>query len=179
MKTTYLLISFTVCATLSLCSCSKKADDVTPDQSTTPTAQPAPAQSATQTAGKFQVKVDGYLYTPDMNYARTSLDGTGSAGGDVKYFGIYGLDSKTGNLVTLFILEPSGEGTFPINKDNLGNMTVNKYDYSTRYDGTGTVTITRKTATNVEGTFSFTTYDDTRQYKSTLTEGSFNVPITK
>lgn len=170
MKTPTLLRLATVCATLCLGSCSKKADDMTPIQ---------PAQYATQTAGTFQVKVDGYLYKPDMNYALTSLDGIGPAGGAVKYFGIYGLDSKTGNLVTLFIVEPSGEGTFPINKDNLGMMTVNKYDYSTRYDGTGTVTITKRTATNVMGTFSFTTYDDTRQYKGTLTEGSFNVPINK
>ncbi|QHV97802.1 DUF6252 family protein [Spirosoma endbachense] len=175
MKTAYLVILLTVSATLCLCSCSKKSDDVMPAQTTntspTPpvTAQTTPAQSTTQALGGFQVKVDGYLYTPDLTYALTTSPA------DNDYFGIYGLDSKTGNLVALLLPKTVGEGTFPINKVNMGIITVNKYDYSTRNDGTGTVTITKKTATNVIGTFSFTAYDATGLYKGTLTEGSFNV----
>jgi len=171
MKRSSLVLFFTVSATLCLSSCSKKADEVMPAQSTTPpvTAQTTPAQSATQTAAGFQVKVDGYLYTPDFTYALTTSPA------DNDYYGIYGLDSKTGNLVALLLPKTVGVGTFPIDKVNMGIITVNQYDYSTRNGGTGTVTITKKTATNVMGTFSFTAYDATGLYKGTLTEGSFNV----
>ena len=165
MKTANLVILSTVCATLCLCSCSKKSDDVTPAQGTPQT----PAQSATQVAAGFRVKVDGNLYTPDLNYALTTSPG------DDNYFGIYGLDSRTSNLVGLLLPKTVGEGTFPIDKVNMGIITVNQYDYSTRNEGTGTVTILKKTATNVIGTFSFTAYDASRLYKGTLTEGSFNV----
>ena len=137
---------------------------------TTPgTAQTTPAQSTTQPAVGFRVKVEGNLYTPDLTYALTTSPG------DDNYFGVYGLDSKTGNLVALLLPKTVGVGTFPIDKVNMGIITVNQYDYSTRNGGTGTVTITQKTATNVIGTFSFTAYDATGLYKGTLTEGSFNV----
>ncbi|MVM33819.1 hypothetical protein GO755_27525 [Spirosoma sp. HMF4905] len=171
MKTAYLVILFTVSATLCLSSCSKKSDDVMPAQTTTApvTVQTTPTQSTTQTAAGFQVKVDGYLYTPDFNYALTTSPG------DNDYFGVYGLDSKTGNLVALLLPKTVGVGTTPINTVNMGIMTVNQYDFSTRNGGTGTVTITKKTATNVIGTFSFTAYDASGTLKSNLTEGSFNV----
>lgn len=171
MKTSYLVLLFTVSATLCLSSCSKKSDDVMPAQTTTTpgTAQTTPAQSTTQPAVGFRVKVEGNLYTPDLNYALTTSPG------DDNYFGVYGLDSKTGNLVALLLPKTVGVGTFPIDKVNMGIITVNQYDYSTRNGGTGTVTITQKTTTNVIGTFSFTAYDATGAYKGTLTEGSFNV----
>ncbi|MVM29627.1 hypothetical protein GO755_06255 [Spirosoma sp. HMF4905] len=174
MKTTYVIALFAIISTLS--ACSKKSDDVMPAQTTTTPTTPTttttpttPTQSTTQVAAGFQVKVDGYVYTPDLNYALTSSPA------DDTYYGIYGLDSKTGNLVALLLPKTVGEGTFPINTVNLGIMTVNQYDFSTRNGGTGTVTITKKTATNVIGTFSFTTYDASGTIKSTLTEGSFNV----
>ena len=171
MKTAYYLILFTVATTLGLCSCSKKSDEVTPAQTTTTpvTTQTTPTQSTTQTALGFQVKVDGYLYAPDLTYALTTSPG------DDSYFGIYGLDSKTGNLVALLLPKTVGVGTFPIDKVNMGIMTVNPYDYSTRNGGTGTVTISKKTSTTVMGSISFTAYDGSVEYKGTLTEDSFNV----
>ena len=108
MKTSYLVLLFTVSATLCLSSCSKKSDDVMPAQTTTTTpgtAQTTPTQSTTQ---PVRVKVEGNLYTPDMNYALTTSPG------DDNYFGVYGLDSKTGNLVALLLPKTVGVGTFPI-----------------------------------------------------------------
>ncbi|GAB4036252.1 hypothetical protein [Spirosoma gilvum] len=116
MKTANLVILLTVSSLLCLCSCRKKSDDVMPTQTTntTPTSpgttQATPAQSTTQALGGFQVNVDGYLYTPDLTYALTTSTG------DDNYFGIYGLDSKTGNLVALLLPKTVGEGTLPIER---------------------------------------------------------------
>jgi hypothetical protein len=131
MKTAQLVTLLAITATLGLSACSKKSDDVVPvptttaTTSTTPTTPTTtPAQSTTQTAVGFQVKVDGYLYTPDLNYALTNSPA------DNNFFGVYGLDSKTGNLVALILPKTVGEGTYPINTVNLGIMTVNQYDFS-------------------------------------------------
>ena len=159
MKLTSLATLLAISATLSLSACSKKSDDVTP-ASTTPT---------TTAAAGFQVKINGTLFAPDMDYALATFPG-----GD-GYYAIYGLDSKTSNVVLLALPNTVGEGTAPLNSTNVGGLTINQQEYTTANGGSGTVTITKKTATNLMGTFSFTAYDASGANKTTLTEGSFNV----
>jgi hypothetical protein len=138
-------------------SCSKKSDDV------------APAQQ-TATSG-FQAKIDGKTYAPDFSYALASFPG------NTAYYAIYGLDSKTNDLVAIALPSNLAEGTHPISNVSFGIVTYNKEDYSTINSGTGTITIQKKTATNLVGTFSFTAYDATNTKKRALTEGSFNVTV--
>lgn len=157
MKTSLFVSALTLITVVSVSSCSKKSDDVTPAQTTT-----------TSQAG-FRVKVDGIVYAPDFSYALFSNPGKDG------YYAIYGLDSKTSDVVAITLPTTAGEGTFPLSNTNAGIITYNKVDYTTINGGTGTVTITKKTATNVVGTFSFTAYDATATVKRTLTEGSFNV----
>ncbi|GAB4029915.1 hypothetical protein [Spirosoma jeollabukense] len=52
-------------------------------------------------------------------------------------------------------------------------------DRKTINGSSGTVTITRKTTTSLTGTFSFTAYDANANSKRALTEGTFNVPVTR
>ena len=177
MKTSHVITLLAISATLGLSACSKKSDDVTPAQTqttstpTTPTSTTtAPAATTTAAVG-FQVKIDGKLFAPDFDYALASFPGADG------YYAIYGLDSKTSDVVALALPYAVGEGTFPINTVNVGIMTINKADFSTVNGGSGTITITKKTATNLIGTFSFTAYDATGTVKSTLTEGSFNVGV--
>jgi hypothetical protein len=177
MKTSHVVALLTIITILGLNSCSKKADDVMPaqTQTTTTPAQPTsststtPTQSTTQIAVGFQVKIDGKLFAPDFNYALASFPGNDT------YYAVYGLDSKTSDVVAIALPSTVGEGTYPINTVNVGILTINKADFSTVNGGTGTITITKKTATNLIGTFSFTAYDASGTIKSTLTEGSFNV----
>ena len=159
MKLANLVTLLAISVTLSLSGCSKKSDDVTP-ASTTP---------ATQVAAGFQVKINGNVFAPDMDYALASFPG-----GD-GYYAVYGLDSKTSNVVLIALPNTVGEGTSPLNTTNVGGLTINQQEYTTANGGSGTVTITKKTATNLIGTFSFTAYDASGTNKSTLTEGSFNV----
>lgn len=158
MKTSQFALFFAFVAVLGLTSCSKKSDDVTPD----------PAG----TVG-FQVKVDGKLYAPDFAYALAESPGTAN------YYAIYGLDSKTSDVIALALPNTLGEGTHPINATNFGIVNYNKEELSTVNGGTGTVTITKKTATNIAGTFSFTAMDATGKITRTLTAGSFNVNVRK
>ena len=157
MKAFRTIILLTILSVASLTSCSKKADDVTPGQTTT-----------TQSQG-FQVKVDGADYAPDFSYALASFPGANG------YIAIYGLDSNTSNVVAIALPNTVGEGTYPINNVNFGIVTYNKADYSTINGGSGTITITKKTAAYMTGTFSFIAYDATGTLKRTLTEGTFNV----
>ena len=159
MKTAHVVTLLAISTILGLSACSKKSDDVTP-------ATPA------QTAAGVQVKVDGKLFAPDLNYALAAFPGRDY------YYGIYGLDSKTSDVVVIALPYTVGEGTFPLNNVNIGMLSTARTSFSTVVSGgTGTVTITKKTATNVVGTFSFTAYDDSGTQKSVLTEGSFNVAV--
>lgn len=137
-------------------SCSKKNDDVTPDPAAT--------------VG-FKVKVDGNNYTPDFAYALADFPGANG------YYAIYGMDSKTSDVVAIALPNSAVEGTYPINEVNFGIITISKEDFSTINGGSGSVTITKKTATSLTGTFSFTAYDASGIKKRTLTEGSFNVNV--
>lgn len=136
-------------------SCSKKSDHVTPD------------------AAGFRVKVDGKTYVPDFSYVLADFPGANG------YYAIYGLDSKTSDVVAIALPNSAAVGTYAINAVNFGIVTINKEDFSTINGGDGTVTITKKTDTNLVGTFSFTAYDATGKLKRSLTEGSFNVNVRK
>lgn len=176
MKTSHVVTLLAISATLGLSACSKKGDDVVPSTPNTPTSPATPATpttptTTTQVAAGFQVKIDGKLFAPDFDYALASFPGNDS------YYAIYGLDSKTSDVVAIALPITVGEGTFPINDVNLGIIKYNKGEFTTVNGGSGTITITKKTATNLVGTFSFTAYDATGAIKSTLTEGSFNVGI--
>ena len=141
---------------LGLSSCSKSNDDVTP-------------QNQEPQAG-FRVKIDGTDYAPDFQYALSTMPGKDG------YYGVYGLNSKTNDVVVVALPNSAGEGTYTLNNVNLGMLNFGNETYSTIIEGsTGTVTIKKKTATEVSGTFSFTAFDGTRTKKRTLSEGSFKV----
>ncbi|MVM33077.1 hypothetical protein GO755_23755 [Spirosoma sp. HMF4905] len=159
MKITHVATILTLICAFSLSSCSKKSDDIAPNPTTT------------QATVDFQVKVDGKAYTPDYAYALATFPGANG------YFAIYGLDSKTSDVVALALPSTAVEGTYPLSNINIGILTINKEDFSTVNGGTGSITITKKTATYMTGTFSFTAYDASGTVKRTLTEGSFNVNI--
>jgi hypothetical protein len=158
MKTLKLVTIVAVLCLTILTACSKKNDDVNPD----------PSVSG---AGGFKVKVDGKEYAPDFSYALASMPAN-----DL-YYGIYGLDSKTSDVVAIALPKTVNEGTFPINAVNFAVMTMNKQDFSTINGGSGSITITKKTATNIQGTFNFTAVDATGTLTRTLTDGSFNVNV--
>lgn len=158
MKTFRLFAILAILGTTVFSSCSKKNDDVNPDP------------SASGTVG-FKVKVDGKDYAPDYAYALASFPGKEG------YYAVYGMDSKTSDIVAIALPNTVSEGTFPINAVNFAMMTLNKEDFSTINGGSGTITITKKTATNLAGTFSFTAVDATGKLKRNLTEGSFNVNV--
>ena len=159
MKTARLVSLLAIVATLGVSACSKKTDDVTP------------AQTQTQSQVGFRVKVDGKDYTPDYAYALASFPGANG------YYAIYGLDSKTSDVVAMALPTTAAEGTYKLSDVNFGIVTYNKEDFSTINGGSGTITITKKTATYMTGTFSFTAYDASGAVKRTLTDGSFNVNI--
>ena len=159
MKTIQNVTLLALVALVGVSSCSKKSDDVTPAQT----------QTTTQTG--LSVKVDGKVYAPDFSYALATFPGANG------YYAIYGLDSKTSDIVALALPTTAGEGTFTLSTVNLGILTIDKEDYTTINGGTGTITITKKTATNLVGTFSFTAYDATGTKKRTLTDGVFNVTV--
>lgn len=158
MKISIAVILLTIIGSASLNSCSKKSDDITP----------APP---TQSTVAFQVKVDGKVYAPDFAYALASFPGANG------YYAIYGLDSKTSDVVALALPNTAVEGTYPLSNVNVGILTINKEDFSTINGGSGTITITKKTDTYMSGTFSFTAYDASGLVKRILTEGAFNVNI--
>lgn len=159
MKTSILVSLFAIASVAGISSCSKKSDDVTPAQT----------QPASQVG--FRVKVDGADYSPDFAYALASFPGANG------YYAIYGLDSKTNNIVAMALPNTAAEGTYKLSDTSFGLLTFNKEDFSTINGGSGTITITKKTATYMTGTFSFTAYDVTGTVKRTLTDGTFNVNI--
>ena len=160
MKTLRLLAFISFAGLLTLSACSKKSDDVTPSQT----------QDATV---GFRVKIDGKDYTPDFAYALASFPGANG------YYAIYGLDSKTSDVVAIALPNTAAEGTYTFNSTNIGMLSFknNTEEFSTVNGGDGTVTITKKTATYMTGTFSFTAYDATGATKRSLTSGYFNVNI--
>ena len=157
MKTSQFFAILAILGFVSFSSCSKKSDDVAPEE-------------AANTVG-FRVKVDGKTYAPDFSYALANFPGND------KYYAVYGLDSKTSDVVAIALPNTAGEGTHVISNVTFGIMNVGNESYSTINGGTGTITITKKTATNVAGTFSFTAFDATGTLKKALTEGSFNVNV--
>ncbi|GAB2600933.1 DUF6252 domain-containing protein [Spirosoma areae] len=165
MKTSRIVTLLAIIGIVGVSSCSKKADDVTPGQAQNP------GQTPTQTQAGFRVKVDGTTYAPDFSYALATFPGGNG------YYAIYGLDSKTNDVVAIALPNTVGEGTYPINNVNFGVLTYNKEDFSTINAGSGTITITKKTTTNLIGTFSFTAYDPTGAKKRVLTDGAFNVTV--
>ena len=158
MKTVRTLSLLAILSILGFVSCSKKADDVTPGQTGTPPAG-------------FRVNIDGADYAPDFAYALAEFPGANG------YYAIYGLDSKTNNIVAIALPNTATEGTYTLSNVSFGVLTYNKEDYTTINGGTGTITITKKTATNLIGTFSFTAYDATNTKKRVLKDGSFNVAV--
>ncbi|RRB00908.1 DUF6252 family protein [Larkinella rosea] len=156
MKASKFFILLTLIGFVGFSSCSKKSDDVSPQE------------AATSTAG-FRVKIDGKSYAPDFSYALTNFPGND------KYYAIYGLDSKTSDVVAIALPNTAGVGTHEISNVTFGVMNLGQQSFSTINGGTGTITITTKTATTVAGTFSFTAYDSAGAQKKALTEGSFNV----
>ncbi|QHV99564.1 DUF6252 family protein [Spirosoma endbachense] len=163
MKTSRIVILLAIVGIVGISSCSKKSDDVTPN--------PTQTTTSSQSQVGFQVKIDGKDYMPDFAYALSSF--TGANG----YYAIYGLDSKSSDVVALALPNTAVEGTYPLSNVNIGILTLNKEDFSTTNGGSGTITITKKTATYMTGTFSFTAFDATGLKKRTLTAGTFNVNI--
>ncbi|MBE9461541.1 DUF6252 family protein [Dyadobacter subterraneus] len=156
MKTSSILVLFVMICLAGFMSCSKKSDDVTPDPAAT--------------VG-FKVKVDGNNYAPDYAYALANFPGANG------YYAIYGMDSKTSDVIAIALPNSAAEGTYPINEVNFGIVTISKEDFSTINGGSGSVTITKKTESSLSGTFSFVAYDASGTKKRTLTEGSFNVNV--
>ena len=158
MKTVRTLSLLAILSMLGFISCSKKADDVTP------------GQTGTTPAG-FRVNIDGADYAPDFAYALASFPGAND------YYAIYGLDSKTNNIVAIALPNTAAEGTYTLSDVSFGLLTYNKEDYTTINGGSGTITITKKTATNLVGTFSFTAYNPASTKKRVLKDGTFNVTV--
>ncbi len=181
MKTLQVAAILAFSSLIGLTSCSKKLDDVMPAQTQTTTTpatptngQTTPTQSTTMSTTGFYSKIDGKEYRPDLVYARAAVPGNDG------YYGIYGLDSKTGDVVVVQLpYSAAVVGTYKLSYVNFGSLSLGdgSNSFSTRYEpGDGTVTITKITTTDVVGTFSFTAYSD-KGVKRTITEGSFNVPI--
>ncbi|QHV93921.1 DUF6252 family protein [Spirosoma endbachense] len=180
MKTLRVVAILAISSIFGLTSCSKKGDDVvpastqtTPTTSTTPSTTTTPGQSTTQTTSGFSTKVDGKDFIPDLVYAKVVAPGNDG------YYAIYGLDSKTSDVVMIALPYSALVGTHKLSYVNFGVLSLgNGSDsFSTRVQpGDGTVTITKMTTTDVEGTFSFTAYSD-KGVKRTITEGKFNVPF--
>ncbi|GAB3952282.1 hypothetical protein GCM10028805_34000 [Spirosoma harenae] len=179
MKTLQVAAILAFSSIIGLSSCSKKSDDVMPAQTQTgtttgsTTAQTTPTQSTTQATTGFFTKIDGKEYRPDFVYAKAVVPGNDG------YYGIYGLDSKTGDVVMIALPYSALVGTHKLSYANFGAYSLGNgtNSFSTRYEpGEGTVTITNMTTTTVEGTFSFTAYSD-KGVKLTITEGKFSVPF--
>ncbi len=146
-----------------------------PTTSTTPpaTTTTTPAQSTTQTTFGFSTKIDGKVFNPDLVYSLVASPG------NVGYYSIYGLDSRTSDVVAISLPYSALVGTHLLSYINFGTFSLgNGTDsFSTRVQpGEGTVTITKMTTTYVEGTFSFTAFSD-KGVKLILTEGKFSVPF--
>ncbi|MBD2699879.1 hypothetical protein IC229_04480 [Spirosoma sp. BT702] len=173
---------------IGLTSCSKKNDDVMPaptqatpttptsttTSTTTPTTTTTTSSTAALTSTGFVAKIDGKDYIPDFVYSKAVMPGNDG------YYGIYGLDSRTGDVVFIGLPYAALVGTHKLSYVNYGGFSLgNGTDsYSTRVEpGEGTVTITKVTTTNVEGTFSFVAYNDKGTVKRTITDGKFNVPF--
>ena len=121
----------------------------------------------------FYTKVDGKEFRPDLVYARVAAPGNDG------YYAIYGLDSKTSDVVMIALPYTALVGTHKLSYANFGVFSLGNgtNSFSTRVQpGDGTVTITKMTTTDVEGTFSFTAYSD-KGVKLTITEGKFSVPF--
>ncbi|WP_460947457.1 DUF6252 domain-containing protein [Spirosoma daeguense] len=189
MKTLHVAAILAFSGIIGLTSCSKKGDDVVPapTQTTTPTtttpttntttapvtATTTSTTTALATTG-FVAKIDGKDYMPDLVYSKAVMPGNDG------YYGIYGLDSKTGDVVFIGLPYAALVGTHKLSYVNYGGFSLGSGNdsFSTRVEpGEGTVTITKMTTTNVEGTFSFTAYNDKGTVKRTITEGRFNVPF--
>jgi hypothetical protein len=186
MKTLHVVAILAISGLFGLSSCSKKGDDVMPATTqTTPPTTTAPATTTTATAPTttttattttatgFFTKIDGKDFQPDLVYSRVAAPGIDG------YYAIYGLDSRTSDVVMIALPYSALIGTHQLSYVNFGVLSPgNGTDsFSTRVQpGAGTVTITNMTTTNVEGTFSFTAYSD-KGVKRTLTEGRFNVPF--
>lgn len=174
MKTLRIAAIVAISGLFTLSACSKKSDDVVPvPTQTTPTTTTTPGQSTTQTTSAFVTKIDGKEFRPDLGYARVAAPGNDG------YYAIYGLDSKTSDVVMIALPYSALIGTHPLSYVNFGALSLgNGTDsFSTRVQpGEGSVTITNMTTTIVEGTFSFTAYSD-KGVKRTITEGKFSVPF--
>lgn len=157
MKTAFVKLLFLSVFVAGLGSCGKKSEeDVTP---------------AAPSAG-FQVKIDGKVYAPDFAYALANFPGANG------YYAIYGLDSRTSDVVAIALPNSAVEGTYSLNQGaNFALMSTSQENFSTINGGSGTVTIQKKTATTVAGTFSFTAVDNSGTKTRTFTEGTFNVTI--
>lgn len=184
MKTLRVIAIVAISGVFGLSSCSKKGDDVIPAPTqttpttttpTTTTATTTPTQSTTQATSTlgFYTKIDGKVFQPDLVYARVAAPGNDG------YYAIYGLDSKTSDVVMIALPYSALIGTHPLSYVNFGALSLGdgSNSFSTRVQpGEGTVTITNMTTTTVEGTFSFTAYSD-KGVKRTITEGKFSVPF--
>lgn len=192
MKTLHVVAVLAISGLFGLSSCSKKGDDVMPiaTQTTPPsttttaptttttttvpsttTTAPATTTTASTTTTGFFAKIDGKEFQPDLVYSRVAAPGNDG------YYAIYGLDSKTSDVVMIALPYSALIGTHQLSYVNFGTFSLgNGTDsFSTRVQpGEGTVTITKMTTINVEGTFSFTAYSD-KGVKRTVTEGKFNV----
>lgn len=158
MKTLRIVAILAISGIFSLSSCSKKGDEVTP------------GSTQNSTTPGFFTKVDGKEFRPDLVYARVAAPGNDG------YYAIYGLDSKTSDVVMIALPYSALVGTHKLSYANFGVFSLgNGTDsFSTRVQpGDGTVTITKMTTTDVEGTFSFTAYSD-KGVKRTITEGKFS-----
>ncbi len=158
MKTAFVKLLVVSVLVAGLGACGKKSDD-----SVTPAAP----------AAGFQVKIDGNLYAPDFAYALADFPGKNG------YYAVYGLDSRTSDVVAIALPISAAEGTYPLGSGQPGFalMSTSQENFSTINGGSGTVTIQKKTATTVVGTFSFKAVDSSNSKTRTFTEGTFNVTI--
>ncbi len=123
----------------------------------------------------LQCKIDGRDFVAGDNLAYWSTFGSDQ-------YSIYGSASLNGHELVAMTLENTlGVGTHqfaPSDEEKSGwYVTSNSDDYDTYYgQGRGSVTITRKDADVIEGTFSFTPYEsDDEVDKVEITEGKFRV----
>lgn len=173
MKTLRVVAILAISGLFCLSSCSKKSDDVMPATTQTTPATTTPAQSTTQSTTGFYSKIDGKDFRPDLMYAKVAAPGNDG------YYAIYGLDSRTSDVIMIALPYSELIGTHPLSYVNFGTFSLgNGTDsFSTRVQpGEGTITITNMTTTTVEGTFSFTAYSD-KGVKRAVTEGKFSVPF--
>lgn len=127
----------------------------------------------------FQCKIDG------QDYKVTGENSAYAKKTGVDLFVIYGSEdaTKSGfrNVYISLTKEPSA-GTYEITNNDVGTGSFLQPSTAVLYNsafpgGSGKLTVTEKTATNIKGTFEYVAPDASGGAKRVITEGSFDVAI--